>query len=68
MATRPVSGGRAGAVTESAAADVVPGALVLVAAAAGLVWALAGPRTGEDARPGLELESTPDRAGQPPEA
>jgi hypothetical protein len=68
MSTRLLSGGHAGAGAEPAAAAAVPGALVLVAAAAGLVWAVAGPRSDEDARHGLELESTPDRAGRPSQA
>lgn len=40
MGTRPFLGGKAGAATASADPDVVRGALVVVAAAAGLVWAL----------------------------
>ena len=50
MATRPVSGGNAGSTTTPANPDVLHGALVLVAAAAGLVWALAAHGSAEDAR------------------
>ena len=63
MATRPVSGGDAGSAMTSAELDVFPGALVLVAEAAGLVWALAA-RSTEDARqePELTPPATPNRS------
>lgn len=52
MGTRPCPGGRAGATTASADPDVLHGALVVVAAAAGLVWALShGPSEGARAEP-----------------
>ena len=60
MGKRPVSDGNAGSTTTSADPDVFPGALVLVAAAAGLVWALAAHGSSEDARNELELKSPPD--------
>jgi len=59
MDKRPVSDGNAGSTT-TAAPDVVSGALVLVAAAAGLVWALAAHGSSEDARYEPELKSPPD--------
>jgi hypothetical protein len=40
MGTRPISAGTPGATTASAAPDALHGALVVAAAAAGLVWAL----------------------------
>jgi hypothetical protein len=43
-----------------AAPEVCRGALVLVAAAAGLVWALAPHGSSEDARSELALKSQPD--------
>ena len=55
MATRPVSGGDADSTTTSADPDVLPGVLVLVAAAAGLVLALAAHGSSEDARHEPEL-------------
>jgi hypothetical protein len=58
MEKRPVSGGNAGSATPSADPEVLRGALVLVAAAAGLVWALAPHGSSEDAR--NELESQPE--------
>jgi hypothetical protein len=64
MATRPVSGGDASSATTSAEPDLFPGALVLVAAAAGLVLALAAHGSSEDARPEPELTppDTPKRS------
>jgi hypothetical protein len=64
MATRPVSGGDAGSATPSAEPDLFPGARVLVAAAAGLVWALAAHGSSEDARhePELTPSDTPKRS------
>jgi hypothetical protein len=56
MEKRPVSDGNAGSTRTSADPDVFRGALVLVAAAAGLVWALAPHGSSEDARNELELE------------
>jgi hypothetical protein len=58
MEKRPVSDGDAGSTRTSANPDVFHGALVLVAAAAGLVWALAPHGSSEDAR--NELESPLD--------
>jgi hypothetical protein len=59
MDKRPVSDGNAGSTT-TADPDVFPGALVLVAAAAGLVWALAAHGSSEDARYEPEVKSPPD--------
>ena len=47
--------GDAGSTTTSADPDVFPGALVLVAAAAGFVWALAAHGSSEHARNEPEL-------------
>ena len=60
MEKRPVSDWDAGGTTTSADPDVFRGALVLVAAAAGLVWALAPHGSSEDARNEFELKSQPD--------
>jgi len=60
MEKRPISDGDAGSTRTSAAPDVCRGALVLVAAAAGLVWALAPHGSSEDARSELALKSQPD--------
>ncbi len=60
MDKRLVSDGNAGFTTRSADPDVSPGALVLFAAAAGLVWALAAHDSSEDARNELELKTLPD--------
>jgi hypothetical protein len=60
MEKRPVSDGNAGSTTTSADPDLFRGALVLVAAAAGLVWAIAPHGSSEDARNKLELKSQPD--------
>ena len=60
MDKRPVSDGDAGSTRTLADPDVSRGALVLVAAAAGLVWALAPHRSSKDARTELELKSQPD--------
>ena len=57
MGKRSVSGRNAGCTTTSADPDVFSGALVLVAAAAGLVWALAAHDPSEDARNEPELAS-----------
>jgi hypothetical protein len=55
MAKRPVSDGNAGSTTTSADPDVFRGALVLVAAATGLVWALTAHGSSEDPRNEPEL-------------
>jgi hypothetical protein len=68
MTARPVRGGRRVARTESAGPDALPAPLVFVVAAAGLVWALAGPPSGEDASDDLGLRPTPDTADEPPHA
>jgi len=60
MGERPISDGDAGSPRASADPDVFRGALVLVAAAAGLVWAIAPHGSSEDARSKLELKSQPD--------
>ena len=60
MEKRPISDGDAGSTRTSADPDVFRGALVLVAAAAGLVWAIAPHGSSEDARNELELKSQPD--------
>ena len=60
MDERPVSDGNSGSKTTSANPDVFPGAFVVVAAAAGLVWALAAHGSSEDARNEPELKSPPD--------
>jgi hypothetical protein len=60
MDKRPVSDGNAGSTTTSADPDVFRGALVVVAAAAGLVWALTTHGSSEDARYEPELKSPPD--------
>jgi hypothetical protein len=59
MATRPVSVGNADGTTTSADPDVLPGVLVLIAAAAGLVLALAAHVSSGDARHEPEL-TAPD--------
>ena len=55
MATRPVSVGNVDGTTTSAEPDVLPGVLVLVAAAAGLVLAIAAHDSSENARKEPEL-------------
>ena len=55
MATRPISGAVADSTTTSADPDGLPGVLVRVAAAAGLVLALAAHDSSEDARHDPEL-------------
>ena len=59
MRTRTVSSGDAGAATTPAGPDLFHDALVVVAAAAGLVWALAH-GTSEDARDEPALRPSPD--------
>jgi hypothetical protein len=56
MEKRPVSRGNAGSTSPSADPEVLRGALVLVAAAAGLVWALAPHDSSEVARNALESQ------------
>jgi hypothetical protein len=63
MTTRPVSAGNAGSTTTSGDHDVLPGALVIVAAAVGLVRALAARGSSADACNELE-PSPPDSPKQ----